>query len=279
MKLIADSGSTKTEWILLDKKTKIFNTIGLNPVFVNAEDVAKTIQNSDIFNFKDKISEVHFFGAGCGSLERNKIIYSGLSAIFRNANISVENDLLGAGIAMFKNSEGIIAILGTGSNTGVYKNKTIIENINSLGYILGDEGSGAVIGKSFLKAFLNKELPKNIEDNFNKTFNIGINEIIQKVYKEPFPNRFLASFMPFIHANKSDDFVQNLLCDCFTDFFEKTIIKYENYQNYKIKIIGSVAHFFSDEIKIAAKKLNIEITDIAKSPSDGLIYFYAENKN
>jgi len=274
MKLIADSGSTKTEWSLLDKKIKTFNTIGLNPVFVNAETVTKTIKNSDIFNFKDTISEVHFFGAGCGSPERNKIIYSGLSEVFRNAKILVENDLLGAGIAMFKNSEGIIAILGTGSNTGVYKNRAIVENINSLGYILGDEGSGAVIGKTFLKAFLNNELPKNIEDNFNKTFNIGIDEIIQKVYKEPFPNKFLASFMPFVNINKSDDFIQNILIDCFADFFEKTILKYKNHQKYKVKIIGSVAYFFSTEIKKTAKKLNIEIADIAKSPSDGLIYFY-----
>ena len=182
--------------------------------------------------------------------------------------------MLGAGVAMFGNDEGIIAILGTGSNTGLYKDGKIIKNISSLGYILGDEGSGAVIGKTFLKAFLNKELPKNIEENFNNEFNLKLDDIIQKIYKEPFPNRFLASFIPFIFANKSDDFVQNLLLDCFTDFFEKTILKYENYQNYKIKIIGSVAHFFNDEIKIAAKKLNIKITDIAKSPSDGLIDFY-----
>jgi len=278
MKLIADSGSTKTEWILIDSKIKTFNTIGLNPVFVDEKIVYETVLNSDISRYKDKISEVHFFGAGCASNKRKAIISSGLSQVFINAKISVDSDLLGAGIAMFGNDEGIIAILGTGSNTGLYSNKKIIRNISSLGYILGDEGSGAVIGKTFIKAFLNKELPKNIEEKFNNEFNLKLDDIIQKVYKEAFPNRFLASFMPFVHANKSDDFVQNLLLDCFIDFFEKTILKYEAYQNRKIKIIGSVAHFFSNEIKIAAKKLNIEIVDIAKSPSDGLVHFYKTNK-
>ena len=274
MKLIADSGSTKTEWILLDSETKKYNSIGLNPVFVDKGIVSETILNSDFAIYKDKITEIHFFGAGCGSAERNKIIFDGLSQVFKNAEISVESDLLGAGIAMFGKEKGIVGILGTGSNTGLYSNTKIIKNINSLGYILGDEGSGAVIGKAFIKAFLNNELPQNISTYFKKEFNLELNDIIKKVYKEPFPNRFLASFMPFIHANKSNDFIQNLLSDCFADFFRKTILKYKNQQEYQVKLIGSVAHFFSNEIKAEAKKLNINITEIAKSPSDGLIKFY-----
>jgi len=274
MKLIADSGSTKTEWILLDDKTISINTIGLNPVFVNEQTILQTIEFSDLNKYKDAITEVHFFGAGCSSDERKKIIKNPLSKFFKNAKIEVDTDLLGAGISMFATNEGIIGILGTGSNTGYYKNKSIIKNVSSLGYILGDEGSGAHIGKMFIKAFLDKEIPENIATEFNSQFNLSLDDIISKVYKEPFPNRFLASFMPFIHSFKSDVYIQNLLYICFTEFFQKTILKYDNYKQNKICLIGSVAHFFESEIKLSAKKLDIKIDKIAKNPSNGLIEFY-----
>lgn len=276
MKLIADSGSTKTEWILLDKDIQIFNTIGLNPVFVDENIVYNTIEKSELINFSESITEIQFFGAGCSSAERNKIIFDGLSKQFKNAKITINSDLLGAGIAMFGKETGIIGILGTGSNTGLYQHKNIKKNISSLGYILGDEGSGANIGKIFIKAFLNNELPKDISKNFKDKYKLELSDIIQKVYKEPFPNRFLASLSKFVYENKSKPYIKELLDNCFCSFLEKTILKYENHQDYKIKLIGSIAYFFSDEIRISAQKLNIEISDIAKSPSQGLIKFFAE---
>jgi N-acetylglucosamine kinase-like BadF-type ATPase len=274
MKLIADSGSTKTEWILLKEETKFITTIGLNPVFVDDTIIAETILNSELNNFKTKIKEIHFFGAGCSSETRKQIIKAGLSKIFNNAKIEVESDLLGAGISMFGKGKGIIGILGTGSNTGFYEEGEITQNISSLGYILGDEGSGAFIGKAFLKAYLENELSENINKEFRKEFNINLDEIIKRIYKDKFPNRFLASFLPFIYNHKNDEFIQNILNKSFNSFFEKTICKYDNYKNLEIKLIGSVAHYFSEEINSSAKKIGINIIDISQSPSKGLIDFY-----
>lgn len=275
MKLIADSGSTKTEWILFNDKTKIINTIGLNPVFVDKQTIIDTLTKSELNTIKENITEIHFFGAGCSSVERKQIIENPLAEFFANAKINIESDLLGAGIAMFGANKGIVGILGTGSNTGLYKSESIIKNVSSLGYILGDEGSGAHIGKAFIKAYLDKELPLVIASAFNKKYNLSLNDIISKVYKEPFPNRFLASFMPFIHSFKSDDFIKALLENCFTEFFQKTILKYENYTEHEVCLVGSVAHFFNEEIISSAKTMNIQISKIEKNPSDGLIKFYS----
>jgi len=276
MILIADSGSTKTEWALIksEKNVDKFKTIGLNPVFVNSETIIKEIKSTQIINNCENIKEIYFYGAGCSSVKKNIIIETPLKQIFPNAKIVIQNDLVGAGISQFKNDKGIIGILGTGSNTGIYKNGRIVENINSLGYILGDEGSGAVIGKKIIKLYLNKELPENITKKFNIKFNISLNDIIAKVYKEPFPNKFLASFMPFVLENKDNDFIRDVLYNSFSDFFDKTICKYNNYLNYEFKLIGSIAFYFEEIIRDICLSRNINLTTISKSPMQGLINFY-----
>ena len=281
MILIADSGSTKTEWALIEgENIKLeFKTIGLNPVFVSSNDVIAELNKTDVIEYSKNIKEVYFFGAGCSTNSRKKIILDSLKELFKNSKIIVESDLLGAAISQFGQDEGIIGILGTGSNTGVYKNGKITENISSLGYILGDEGSGAVIGKTFIKLYLDKELSKDIEAKFLNKFELTLDKIITKVYKEPFPNRFLASFMPFIYENINDTTIRNMLYNSFNDFFDKTVSKYDNMQNLDFKLIGSISFYFSDIIRDICKYRSINLSNISKSPLNGLIKYYSKKDN
>jgi N-acetylglucosamine kinase-like BadF-type ATPase len=276
MILIADSGSTKTEWALIEKTNKIleFKTIGLNPVFVSTDIIVTEINKTKITEYKKNINQVFFYGAGCSTKNRKLIVAKALENIFVNAEIIVESDLLGAAISQFGETDGIIGILGTGSNTGIYKHNKIVENISSLGYILGDEGSGAVIGKAFIKLYLNNELPSNISSDFYNKFNLKVDDIITKIYKEPFPNRFLASFMPFVYDYRNNKTIKNMLYNSFGDFFNKTILKYNNYQNYELKLIGSIAFYFNDIIREVCVSKSINLTLISKSPLKGLISYY-----
>jgi len=277
MILIADSGSTKTEWALIENNNiKLeFKTIGLNPVFVSSNDVIAELNKTDVIKYSKNIKTIYFYGAGCSSESRKKIILLSLNKLFKNSEIIIESDLLGAAISEFGTKEGIIGILGTGSNTGVYKNGEITENISSLGYILGDEGSGAVIGKAFIKLLLDNELPKDIENKFSNSFSLSLDAIITKIYKEPFPNRFLASFMPFISENRNNDTINNMLYNSFTEFFDKTILKYNNYQHKEFKLIGSVSFYFTDIIKDICISKGIRLTSISKAPLKGLIKYYS----
>jgi len=277
MILIADSGSTKTEWALIkeDKSVINFKTIGLNPVFVSTQDVVNELKSTKLNNYLTEVKQVYFFGAGCSTESRQSVILKALNELFINSKIKVDSDLLGAGLSQFGNSKGIIGILGTGSNTGIYNNGEIIENISSLGYILGDEGSGAVIGKAFIKLFLNNELTEDIRLKFSKKYDINIDTIITKVYKEPFPNRFLASFMPFIYDNKNDEIVENMLYNSFAEFFEKTICKYNNYQSYQLKLIGSIAFYFSDIIGDICISKGINFVSVSQSPLKALVKYYS----
>jgi len=277
MILVADSGSTKTEWALIDDNNVVceFKTIGLNPVFVSSKDILIELNQSKIIEYSLKVDEIHFFGAGCSTAERKDVILRALKKIFINAVIEVESDLLGAAISQFGLKNGIIGILGTGSNTGVYKNGMISENISSLGYILGDEGSGAVIGKAFIKLYLDNELPQELKEKFSNKFDLNLDKIIAKVYKEPFPNRFLASFMPFIHENIDNKFLKNMLYNSFANFLNKTIIKYEDVNDYELKLIGSISFYFSDIIKDICKSKSINLVSISKSPLKGLIRYYS----
>lgn len=277
MILIADSGSTKTEWVLIsnNEKVKEYRSIGLNPVFINTRTVISTINTLELIEYNKKIRNVFFYGAGCSTPTRNKIIIEALEECFNNATISVQSDLLGAAVSQFGNKNGIIGILGTGSNTGIYSKGIITNNIKSLGYILGDEGSGASIGKAFLNLLLNNELPIEIKTDFELEYELSLNNIITKTYKEKFPNRFLASFMPFLAFHKKNEAINMLLFNNFNDFFEKTIVKYPNYNNLELKLTGSVAFYFSDIIEQICTIKGINLVEINKTPTQGLIKFHS----
>ena len=230
MIIIADSGSSKTDWIILDKDKKIeFKTKGINPFFLSNKDVIEDINRALPKELNvDLIQTVHFYGPACSTAERCAIVKSPLKSVFKNAEVNIESDLLASARALFQKERGIACILGTGSNSGLYDGKSIIDNITSTGYILGDEGSGANLGLELVKKYINHELGKDLEDKFFETYNLTPEQIIDKVYKGDYPNRFLASFSPFISENLTNASIKEIAEVSFSRFLDIHVLPYAN---------------------------------------------------
>lgn len=276
MFLLAESGSSKTDWILADEK-QVFakcQTKGLNPYFVNSEEVSKVVKN-EVFPLLNSavVEKVFFYGSGCAGNSSKKTIYQGLSSVL-NADIFVEHDMTASARALFSNKSGIACILGTGSNTCLYDGNNIIDGINSLGYVLGDEGSGAYIGKKWMNAFFNHELPTDLSDKFQKKYQITLENVLENVYKKPTPNQYLASFSPFLSEHISNHFVEQFLEQIFDDFFKKMVFCYSNFQHYPLGFVGSIAFAYRDIILKVAQKHSLQVDKIIKQPADDLLIFH-----
>lgn len=274
MIVIADSGSTKTLWCFVSRNmgiTKV-HTSGMNPNFITKTDYNIINQTllPYITNF-DPIENVYFYGAGCGTQNGKDKIKQLLQKTFANAYISVETDMLGACIGSCGNASGIVGILGTGSNSCLYNNGTIIQNIPALGYTLCDEGSGNHIGKLLLKTYLRGFMPSDLCCDFKNKYPYDTSYFLDHLYNQPFPNRFLASFAPFAFEHRQHPFMGQLLHKVFQSFFEEQIICYDGYNDYKLHLVGSVAYCFENEIAKVAKEYGITIASIKQSPIDGLI--------
>jgi glucosamine kinase len=277
MILIADSGATKTDWrqVFSRQDVRSFQTDGFNPFFVDSRFVRKEVE-SELVPFIDSrhVKEVFFYGAGCSEVEQCIVVEDGLTLVFPDARIKVENDLLGAARALCGHQEGIACILGTGSNSCFYDGKRIIDNVPSLGYILGDEGSGAYIGKKLLREVLTLSAPTDIRQKFSDKFNYTRVHILKHVYNQEMPSRFLASFMRFISENISYPFIHMLVRDAFHDFFKSQVLKYQRYVEVPVYCTGSIAFYFSDILKEVAKENGIEIKKILPSPIEGLTEYH-----
>jgi len=283
MILIADSGSTKTHWRLINdtKNSTSVTTQGINPYFQSEEDIFKILKTELLPSLNQTSSplNIFFYGAGCGTPDKNKTVSSAISKLFPNSAIEVNNDLLAAARALCGNNKGIAAILGTGSNTCYYDGKKIAEHPESsgLGYILGDEGSGAHMGLTFIKAYLNKELPANVADKFYRSFKLDKADILDAVYKRPMPNKFLASFSLFIYENISEPFLVNLVTDCLNQFFDKHICKYAQHKNVNLNCVGSVAFYYTDLLKKVSHTKGVTIGKIIANPIDDLALYHLEH--
>lgn len=282
MQLIADSGSTKTEWMLIEKGTvlKQLITKGINPFFQTEEEICAELKVTLIPQLESgKILQIHFFGAGCALPERKAQVGNALKVLFANAEISVESDLLGAARALLGREKGIACILGTGSNSCFYDGENIVENISPLGFILGDEGSGAVLGKLFVGDCLKSQLPEALRDKFMDEYQLTPAIILDRVYKQPFPNRFLASFMPFLAAHQLEPAVYNLIYNAFVAFLRRNVMQYD-YSSYPVSFTGSVAYYFADILRKAAADCGINVDKIEKNPMKGLVeMYYKETPN
>lgn len=278
MKLIAESGSTKTEWSLIEGEHLIEHafTEGINPYFQMRREVSRTIrlQLPEVF-FKKKIDQIYFYGAGCSSQEKKEVLQASLVTQFR-APAEVESDLLAAVRALFEHKPGIGCILGTGSNSCFYDGEKIVENVMPLGYVLGDEGSGATLGKLFLSDCLKKLAPADLTEQFYEKYRITPGEILESVYRRPFPNRFLAAFSYFLGEHIDHPYVHELVKNNFRNFFSRNILQYD-YKNYPLDFMGSVAFHYADILKEAAAEFGIEIRKIQKTPMPGLIRFHTQN--
>ncbi len=282
MILIADSGSTKTDWRLIDEKKQIhqFATQGINPYFNSSEQIISLLKSELVpqlnFELSNSKLSTYFYGAGCRVEDKKKIVKKALSEVFPESKIEIYTDMLGAARSLCGKNVGIAAILGTGANTCYYDGEKIVENRTSTGYILGDEGSGAHIGKTFIQAFLNDEIPQDIADRFVARFKLSKDDIIDAVYRQPMPNRFLASFSKFIFQNLKEQFIIDLVADCFNQFFDKHICKYEKHKKVKLSCTGSVAFYYSNILRAVSLEKEVSIDTITETPIAGLTLYHLD---
>ena len=278
MKLIAESGSTRTEWALVEDNhlvQRVFNE-GLNPFFQTRREISRSVRLGlpESF-FKKKLDQVYYYGAGCSSYEKKNILGASLVAQFKTP-IQVESDLLAAARGLFKCEAGIACILGTGSNSCFYDGKIIVKNVKAAGYILGDEGSGAVLGKLFLADLLKGLAPKELANEFHEKFRISVNDVMESVYNLPFPNRFLGTIAYFLGDYMDNEYVYNLLTNNLRSFFNRNVCQYD-YINYPIRFVGSLAYAYPDILQEVAQEFGVEIDVIEETPMNGLIEFHSMN--
>lgn len=277
MKIIADSGSTKTDWVVLVDNIiiKRFSSIGINPIYKSINDIKNIIKTtfSDKFNYKD-VKEIYFYCAGCMSYENSDNIKQSLRGLFLNSIININSDILGAAQSLFRKDDGIAIILGTGANICIYNNQKIISTRSGIGYILGDEGSGAHIGKSLIQDYLNDNMPKEIKKIFelNKDFEKSL--LINTIYRKPNANVFLSKFSVIVKEHIDIPYFYLLVKNSFISLFEIHIKKISNINTNEIGFVGSVAFYFQDILREVANEYNIKVKKIIQKPIDGLIEYH-----
>lgn len=276
IKLIADSGSTKTEWCLINgKTTKTFYMQGLSPYFLSAEQIEYIIKEElKVKIKKTEPDEIFFYGTGCSNAENVKLVKKAIQQVFTKAKVNVDHDLMGAAKALCGNEKGIACILGTGSNSCYYNGKKIVKNSPGLGYVLGDEGSGAYLGRKVIQYFLYNTFDEDLMDRFNAKYNTTSDEILTAVYKKPLPNRYLASFTVFLIENRGHYMIENIIEDSFNDFFFNHVYKYKESWTMPINFTGSVAYGFRDVLKDMCNSYELKLGKVYKKPMDGLVKFH-----
>jgi len=277
IKLIADSGSTKAEWCLLDgKKKKTIYTQGISPYFLDGVQIEAVVR----LELKAKLKgiepdEIFYYGTGCSNPNNAKIVTKALQRVFPTAFITVTHDLMGAAKALCGDEKGVACILGTGSNSCYYNGKKIVKNSPGLGFILGDEGSGAYLGKKVVQYFLYNTYDPDLMDRFNAKYNTNAVEILEAVYKMPLPNRYLAGYVPFLVENRGHFMIENIIEDGFNEFFFNHIYKYKESWTLPINFIGSVAYGFRDVLKEMCSSYELELGKVLKNPMDGLVKYHS----
>lgn len=275
MQLIIDGGSTKMEWILLDGKTvkNRFTTGGFNPNYADIECLEDLVSTMEICHGAS-LKAVHYYGTGCGSEKNCHSIYKVFQNRFPEAEIHVTHDLMAACHAVLGHEKGIVCILGTGSNSCVYDGENIIEKAVSLGYLVGDEGSGCHIGRALVRSYFYGFMPADLRRQFEETFHLEHKDFIDKVYHSPQPSRYLASFAKFAGENQAHPYVCNLVKDCFRAFIEAFVCRYSDCNIMKVSFIGSVAFHFQDLLRACLADFGLAMGMVMQTPSEGLIRYY-----
>lgn len=276
--LIADAGSTKTEWSLLrNGKVKSVETAGISPYFLGEEQIAELLRNELIPSLKKaEIEKVYFYGTGCLNPANNKLVRNAIKKTFPQATVNVTNDVEGAAIGLCGNNKGIACILGTGSSSCFYDGKKIKKNNPGLGYALGDEGSGAYLGKKVLQYYMYNTFDEDLRARFDAAYVTNATEILENVYKKPLPNRYLASFARFLADNRGHYMIENIIEDGLNDFFFTHLGKYNEAWKYPINFVGGIAFGFKDVIKDLCATYNFELGRILQKPMKGLIEYHKE---
>ncbi len=275
MILIADSGSTKTDWCVVENGQPIqqISTKGINPFFQSEEEISNEIATSLLPQLKtNALDAVYFYGAGCGFPDKIAMVHRAITKHLQiKREVEVNTDMLAVAHGLCQHEAGIACIMGTGSNSCYYDGKQIVSNVSPLGFILGDEGSGAVLGKLLVGDILKNQMTPELKEKFLKQFGLTPADIIDHVYRKPFPNRFLASLSPFLAQNIDEPCIHALVLGSFKSFLKRNVMQYENFRNSKVHFIGSVAFYYKTILAEAAQEMNIQLGTIIKSPMEGLI--------
>jgi N-acetylglucosamine kinase-like BadF-type ATPase len=281
MILIADGGSTKADWIAINSEKKEefrVRTLGLNPAVVPGEELNNRIVNMfQLMNIKEEVSEIYFYGAGCGTPKPTAILKKILEAIFVNAKVHVSEDMLAAVYAATGKKPAMVCILGTGSNSCYFDGEKMQMLVASLGYVLMDEASGNYFGKKLVVDYFYNRMPKAIASEFEKEFNLDADHIKKNIYQEANPNMYLASFAKFMFDFKEDKYIKRLIKKGFQEFFKYRVLPYNINSETSIYFIGSIAHYFRDTLEKVASKYNLKITDVIQRPIDNLLTYHKDN--
>ncbi len=273
MRLIIDAGSTKMGWILMDgpEVKAHFVTKGFNPNYSPEQDLVETCHGASLPN---EIQSIYYYGTGCGNEQNCQIIKEVFQARFPHAEIHVTHDLMAACHAVLGHEKGIACILGTGSNSCLYDGKDIIEKAVSLGYLVGDEGSGMHIGREVVRAYFYGFMPEDLRQKFEETYHLELKDFIDKVYHQPQPSRYLATFAKFAGEHQSNPFIKELVKGCFKAFIEAFVMRYSECKSLKISFVGSVASHFQVILNEVLTEYGLVLGEVMSSPAEGLIRYY-----
>jgi glucosamine kinase len=277
MILIADGGSTKTTWCLVDAHStrSLFHTEGYNPEFIGTAGIIASLHHNLPSTLAPAdITEVYYYGASVVTPAQIATVADAMQKVFGHARVFVGHDLLAAARALLGRQPGFAAILGTGTNSCLYDGETIAHNVDSLGYFLGDEGSGAFIGKALLRDYLRGDMPAELEAEFRATYGLERDAIFDRLYNQPFPNRFIASFAKFAYDHQQASYCQELVAEAFDLFFRNIIKKYPGYQAHTFNCVGSVGYSFREALTQAATAHGMQVGKIIRSPIDDLVSYH-----
>ncbi|HEY6506108.1 MAG TPA: BadF/BadG/BcrA/BcrD ATPase family protein [Chitinophagaceae bacterium] len=277
IKLIADSGATKAEWCLVNNgKTKTYFTQGISPYFLNTEQISDLLLKELKPKLKNVgIGEVFYYGTGCANPNNAKLVKKAVQKVFPDATVNVNHDLMAAARAVCGTEKGIACILGTGSNSCYYDGKKIVKNSPGLGYVLGDEGSGAYLGKRVLQYYLYNTFDEDLRSRFDAAYVTNTVEILENVYKKPLPNRYLAGFAKFLADNRGHYMIENIIEDGLNDFFFSHLCKYREIWTLPVSFVGSVAFGFKDVLKELCSAYEFELGKVLKNPMSGLVEYHS----
>lgn len=278
MILIAESGSTKCDWVLLDKQGREierWNTMGFNPYFHSAKKVAEVLSNTDGLRvWADKVRQTWFYGAGCSSDPLKAIIKAGLDAVFIHAQNHVDHDLNAAAYALYQGEPIVACILGTGSNSCYFDGTTVHEEVPALAYILGDEGSASYIGKRLIADFLYRRLPPHLYKDFERTYKLNKEEVVKRVYNMPHANVYLASFGPFAGKHKEDPYIRDIVREGVRKFIDIHVLCFQEAPNVPISFVGSVAKAFEDILIEELDRVNLRFGRVLAKPVNNLVEYH-----
>lgn len=273
--LIADSGATKTEWCYkTDEGFQTVFTEGLNPYYHTTESISDVIKQDLLSEIEVSIDKIFFYGAGCDSEENNKVVERALTDNFEDTTINVFHDLLAAARACFFNESGIACILGTGSNSCLYDGKEIIEDIPSLAFILGDEGSAGYFGKNLINKYFRSEIPEDLKEDLEQNYNMSLDHILSGVYEGSQQSRFIASYGAFLGEHAEHPFIKEMLYEGFESFISRILLNYTDATDYEVRFIGSVAFAHQELIKEILHKYDLKPGMFIKNPMERLIDFH-----